>query len=563
MNPAARRARGRAKQAGSVAVDSGAVSSRDVALFFAALLTLATIVYSPALTGPFVSDDNIYLPFNPWVQEISLENIGAMFDPSSSNNLVTANYAPTQMLFHMGQWAIFGPDTLGYHLTNLLLHALCGVLFAALLLRSGAPRLAACLAAALLLFHPASAEVVSWISQLKTLLAMALALAALLLRERSPAIAAGLFLLGLFAKPIAAVALIFLLAEEWMRHGHDPARKLDRASVISWSTALAGFGAVALLAYRAANVGIEPASDDAWIQFLASASFGARYLAMAVTTYGVSPFQEPPIPEGFLDPWVWLALPCGSLLFARVVIAGRERLPEFPYWLWAAAAFVPVSQIVPFRYPMADRYLYFILPGLLGGAWFAATTQWQRIPQAHRNAARNCALAAALVFLAGFCVQSHFRAMLWVSNSAPTLAAIERWPDGAQAHRHHGQALLYNGRWEEGLAELSIAAERRVLTLSHVLQDSILGPLMGDSRFQPFVRTLARREIELLTANPQSTEYGWIRLAQAQLVNRDYADAAISLAEARKLDGQYLRMIEELEALALRRQPLVPGTQPR
>jgi hypothetical protein len=528
-------------------------------LLFAALLCVSGIVYAPALAGPFVSDDHIYLPLNPWVQEIRLENLGAMLDPTSSNNLVTANYAPTQMLFHMAQWAVFGPDTVGYHVTNLVLHALVGVLFAALLLRSGASRRGAGVCAALLLFHPASAEVVCWISQLKTLLAMSLVLGALLLRDRSPVGAAALFLLGLFAKSMAAVGLAFLIAEEWGRRRDDPAPPVDRKSLLIWGLVFATFASIALVAYRAANVGIPPVSEEPWIVALSSASFGARYLVMAATAYGVSAFQEPPIPIGLGDPWVWLALVLGAALVARLVVAVRQNLPELPYWVWAAAAFVPVSQVLPFRYPMADRYLYFILPGLIGGAWFATAAQWRRIPEAWRQAAERCAGAAVLVVLVIFAVQSHGRAAVWVSDASLTMDAVERWPEGAQAHRERGRALIYNDMWAEALPELRVAVERRVLTLPLILRDPILGPRMGDPRLQPLIRDVARREIEILTREPQTTEYGWIRLAQAQLVNRDFADAEQSLAKARGFDGAYGPLIEQLEGLARSRQPLQPS----
>ena len=36
---------------------------RSAALFFAALLCVGAVVYSPSLAGPFISDDNVYLAF--------------------------------------------------------------------------------------------------------------------------------------------------------------------------------------------------------------------------------------------------------------------------------------------------------------------------------------------------------------------------------------------------------------------------------------------------------------------------------------------------------------------
>ena len=65
---------GRRVGRGSAAVARGR-PLRDAVLLFAALLCVSGIVYAPALAGPFVSDDHIYLPLNPWVQEIRLETV--------------------------------------------------------------------------------------------------------------------------------------------------------------------------------------------------------------------------------------------------------------------------------------------------------------------------------------------------------------------------------------------------------------------------------------------------------------------------------------------------------
>ena len=50
-----------------------------------------------------------------------------------------------------------------------------------------------------------------------------------------------------------------------------------------------------------------------------------------------------------------------------------RRREEGAWWLCAAVGFAPVSQFFPFEFPIGDRYLYFILPGLFGGVTLAAT----------------------------------------------------------------------------------------------------------------------------------------------------------------------------------------------
>ena len=125
---------------------------------------------------------------------------------------------------------------------------------------------------------------------------------------------------------------------------------------------------------------------DAWVHVRTMAAIGARYLAMAATSYGVAAFHEPARALSWLDPW-WLAgLAAGALLAVRCALALVRRREEAAWWVWAAASYAPISQVFPFLYPMADRYLYTILPGLLGAVMLVAREAWTRLePRLRRD----------------------------------------------------------------------------------------------------------------------------------------------------------------------------------
>jgi hypothetical protein len=84
-------------------------------------------------------------------------------------------------------------------------------------------------------------------------------------------------------------------------------------------------------------------------------------------------FQEPAPASSWLDPRWLAAIPLGAVLAWRTATGLYARKAEAAWWIGAAAAWAPVSQIFPFLNPIADRYLYFMLPGLIGGAslWLA------------------------------------------------------------------------------------------------------------------------------------------------------------------------------------------------
>ncbi len=124
---------------------SGAVS---FALLFAAFAGAALIVLTPALRGPFVSDDLHYVPNNPYVTGFSLALLDDVFDPRGEPVTITENYTPVHLLFHAAAWRAFGANVVGHHVLNVLLHALAAALLVPLLRRSGLPAATALLGGA-------------------------------------------------------------------------------------------------------------------------------------------------------------------------------------------------------------------------------------------------------------------------------------------------------------------------------------------------------------------------------------------------------------------------------
>jgi hypothetical protein len=63
------------------------------------LLGLAAVVLQPAFSGPFISDDHLYVN-HPFTAELSLANLAAILDPFGPAKLHTANYEPLHLLLH-------------------------------------------------------------------------------------------------------------------------------------------------------------------------------------------------------------------------------------------------------------------------------------------------------------------------------------------------------------------------------------------------------------------------------------------------------------------------------
>jgi len=193
--------------------------ARGVAWLALPFALIALALYAPALRGPFVSDDLHYVATNPYVHDPSPANVAAIVEPWSAATVMVVNYAPVQMLGHALEWQIFGPRTPGYHVVNVLLHALGAALLVRVFARAGLAPAASVLGGLLFLVHPANVEAVAWVSQLKSPASLALSLAALLAHPRRPALAATCFGLALLAKPTAVFALPVAALLDWSRDG--------------------------------------------------------------------------------------------------------------------------------------------------------------------------------------------------------------------------------------------------------------------------------------------------------------------------------------------------------
>ena len=449
----------------------------------ALLFCVATLLlYRPVLGTPLFSDDNLYSIGNPWVAEFSLRQLPDFFDPSVDVHKLVINFAPATLLLHTATWSAFGPWPLGHHLTNLLLHALVSMLLVVLLRRAGLSDRLAAFGGLVFLLHPANAEVAAWASQLKTLAATAMGMGALLLLlGRRFALATLVYGLGLLFKASAGFALPVGAIWLWTR-ATGAAGDLERRQALyltGWAL-LTGLYLVAQLEVVSNAVGRFPeVTTDPWQQLRFSVSLVARYLTMATTSYGVSAFQEPPLDTSPLDPW-WLGgLAILFVLGARTLWALRERRTEAAWWVWAIVSFLPVCQVVPFAFPIADRYLYAILPGLIGGALLAGRDLAERLQLPARTRVRAAA-AIGIAFAVVLAGRTWQRAQVWSMPEQLAYEAVINFPGGARAALFDSQRSLL--RYDHAGA---VAALRRAYGLGH----RSIGELAGE----PYRSALGRR----------------------------------------------------------------------
>lgn len=518
------------------------------ALFFAAAAALALGVLSPALRGPFVSDDLHYVPNNPYVTGFSLELLDDVLDPRGEPVAITENYTPVHLLVHAAAWRLFGPNVTGHHVLNVLLHALAAALLAPLLRRSGLPWAAALGGSLFFLVHPANVEAAAWINQVKSTASVSFAILALLALERRPALGTLCFALALLAKPTSAFALPVAAVFSWTRLRGDAAARAWRW-VTLWTGLFLAYAAVEMLAFTQAVSGVAPVDPDPFVRLRTSVGFVARYFAMAATSLGVSAFHEPDAARSLANPW-WLGgLALLAVLGSRTLVTLRARREEAAYWVWAASAFLPVAQVWPFPFPLADRYLYPILPGLIGGFLL-----WG-LPAAERALARLPRLAPGaallgLALLAAFAARSHARARIWAVPALLAADSAANYPQGVNAQLLRATRAMQVGDRGAAVAALRAAGQRGYERFDQLLANPTYAPLQGDPAFDAVISDMAGRWVTRLAAVPEPAQAELLSLAVAHRL-RGERDAARSAARrGLALDGPLRGALEaELQRL--------------
>jgi tetratricopeptide (TPR) repeat protein len=404
------------------------------------------LVFARSLTAGFLDFDDLrFLAHNPHLRDPSWADLRWMF---GANWVI---WYPVTWLTWVSDRLLWGGGAFGYHLTNVLLHALNAALAFRLFDRmmeaggSNEPRTrraAAAFAALLFALHPLRVESVTWASERSDVLCAAFALGTVLAWiDGRPARALVLHALGLASKG-SNVALPLALAALDALAVTGPARPRGRRAAAWLSAMLALSAADGLL-----NVSLQRGVGAAW----EPSAFGiADRLAIAGASYahgaaktlwptgleGLYPMPRPfdPAAPGFL----LAALAVAALTAAAWRI--RRRAPGAA-GAWGAYLLLAAPTAGFFKigaHLFADRYTYLPALGFAG----LAGEGLRRVPPRARRGAAAGALAALTVLAA----LTWRRQGDWLDADRFWSAMVETDPRNGLARTYLGLRRLREGR---------------------------------------------------------------------------------------------------------------------
>jgi Flp pilus assembly protein TadD len=447
------------------------------------LVVLAVVaVFGVALRNEFVHwDDYNNLVDNPHFRGLGWTQLRWMFTTT-----LMGHYIPVTWLTFGLDYVIWGMQPAGYHLTNLILHALNATLVywaAKRMLVAAAPaageirwRAGALTAASFFAIHPLRAESVAWATERRDVLSSALFLACILLylratsdatsaRRRWLTLSVVSFALAMMAKSIVMTLPVLLLVIDWY--------PLSRIRGFRWSSETRR---VLLEKLPFAAVGLAGGVVSYWAvshhDYLTAADkypLSSRiamalysmvfYLSKTVLPVDLSPLYELPSRVDPLDPQ-FLGAAVAVVMVTFTLIALAHRWPAgLAAYAWYAIVLAPVGGLVHAGHQLAhDRYSYVsCLPFavLLGGGvvWLiGAYTAGRLRPPLFLVA---CGAVAALLVTLG--TLTWLQVQVWRDTESLWTQATFATPECSICHDNYGAVLVNHSPAQPG--DLTVAIE--------------------------------------------------------------------------------------------------------
>ena len=381
------------------------------------LLTL--LVYLPALRSEFVYwDDNLYIFENPHIRALD-----ASFFRWAFLDFHVSNWHPLTWISHAVDYALWGLNPLGHHLTSIILHAINTGLVVVLVLKllevvrdrarqktstsflnDRTVLIAAGVTGLLFGIHPVHVESVAWVAERKDLLCALFFLLSIIIyasafnrqgtgdrkqkiedREQQTEdsskteagqrsiftgkrylLALGFFVLALLSKPMAVTLPLVLLILDWYPFRRISSLKTLRAAIIGklpFIVLSLASSIVTIMAQRAGGALLSIEEIPLSIRALAAARALMAYLGKMLLPQDLIPFYPYPKDVSLFSFEYGTSIIMVIGITAACVMAAKKQKVWLSAWGYYVVALIPVLGIIQVGgQAMADRYTY--LPSL-------------------------------------------------------------------------------------------------------------------------------------------------------------------------------------------------------
>lgn len=427
-------------------------------------------------------DDAAYVIDNLLIRGLSAEHLRQIFTTP-----VLSNLAPLHILSYAADYAFWGPDPRGYHLSNIILHSLNVCAVYAVVRQITKQQTVAFWTAVLFAVHPLNVENVAWVTERKTLLATLFFFLTMIqylgYRESGSrwkyVSAIVLFMAALLSKASVVVLPAILAVHESIF------RKGGRSFIplLPFFLLAAFEAAIEVSAHvQGGSIGSDITSLDFVLQNVYPTMLPIfwKYIGLVAWPANLSGYYDATVYHSFLAVPVLTSLLAWLLVFFLVIRKGSDQVKFWFCWFWLCL--LPVSNIVPIPVYYADRYMYtpamalfalviMTLNNIAAGKKNYADNQAET--EAERTAAHGSAIIVhmLLAVIAGlFAVAAYDRMDVWKNEAVFWEDTARKSPGQYKARLNLGLVYEKHGRLAEAEREYlaSVALYRNDEALAYL-----------------------------------------------------------------------------------------------
>lgn len=417
------------------------------------LSVISVIVFFNTVSNAFVYDDSVTVVHNSLIK--NWKNIHSLFSFHYFMLSGELSYRPVVTLSYFIDYFLWGLNPVGFHLTNIFLHAGNTILFYFFLKRVVKANTSAFIAALLFTTHPVLTETLNSVSYREDILAALFFLIAFIMflkideKSLTPgkfvlyyAVALLSYLLSLFSKETSVVLpILMVLFHVFCSSSTNTLHAIIKRA--KWSYLgyfiITGFYLfVRFVLFRHVYIRLDQSKQTLFVMIKVFASYiKLLFLPFNLNADYVVPSVTPGIASFVVSA---LLISTAIILILRVCQHGKR------YWffpLWFFITLLPVSNIIPIGNIMAERYLYIPIMGFCGV-----------IGMLIQNciSGKNLATIGFVVIIIIASITSIYRNGIWRDEFTLWYSTVNREPGSVRAHLNLG--VVHNAKGFYDYAEL-------------------------------------------------------------------------------------------------------------
>lgn len=354
-----------------------------VILFIFVLVIVTLLVYSNAISGEFLFDDEHFIVRNPYIKDFKYLPDLFAGNVLSGIGFKDNFYRPLSFVAYLFVYKIFGLDPVYFHLISIIFHILCGIVLFNILQYITNDYYISLIGSAFFLLHPVQTESVSYVSGCAAPMSLLLLLLVLYANIKLYKTNNIIYIILIFVVTVLSIlakeraVMIFVVLPLFditflKKKIHFKKFVLDKKRLTVWSGLLVivmiyvvlrltilNFGGT-LNFYKEANV----YSENLLVRLYTFSYAFLLYLKFIVFPYPL--YMERTIPV-FTD-WNFIQVEAGILIFVFFIFAAvnsyfNKKIIFFGF-LWFIIFLMPTSGIIPINAIIMEHWLYFSMIGV-------------------------------------------------------------------------------------------------------------------------------------------------------------------------------------------------------